>query len=1138
MKIERSFRLLGLPAIAASACLLTALIGTTPIARAQSDLTTVTGVIHDPSGAVVPNANITLRDPATGIEKKEPSNAGGVYTFTNIPAGVYTLIVEASGFKRFESSGNNVASNVTATLDATLVVGAANETVNVTAESAPVQADSSTLGRDVTQRQIRDLQLNGRNPFYLAFLKPGVNAGRALGTFGFSLDNGININGGRNQDALITIDGAVAVRTRSNGTSIGVADADSTQEVQILTANYNAEYGRASGGQIRIVTKSGTKDFHGVAYEYFRNSDLDANSWLRNRQTDPNQNNHPAPFRFNQFGYNIGGPLFIPKVFNRERNHLFFLFSQEFVRYRQDQQNISTVPSLAMRTGNFSELLGPNGFYSTPKIINDPTTGAPFVNNIIPQSRLSPNGIALLNVYPLPNQAPGQNDLVVSAPGPQDQRKDTGAVDYYPKDNQYIRFRLLNFNYFQYIPFASGPPVIPQTFNRPNQTVSVNYIWTISPTLVNEFLASASRDQVYINIDPTNGLYDRTKYGIDYPYLFPGTKNIDNKIPSIALAGPFTELSGLPYPSSSKGPIYDISDNVTKTIGSHTVKAGFLFERSGENDFDQINVQGVPGGTNNQNGRFAFSDTTPGGTGLSIANAAIGLFDVYAELGNRSYTPYRGFMYEFFAQDSWKVTPKLHIDYGIRESIIVPYYSIWRNLSVFDPRFYNPANAVQVNPTTGNPIPGTGDPYNGLVIPGDGFTDGAKGRVPVADSGAFNELFHGLSKSYSAIHPGQGFQPRLGFAYSFNDKTVIRAGAGRFLTRVGVSDSVFLGGNPPFQPSASVSAGSVDNPAGSSSASFPFFATTQDPVFKNPEAWTWNAAVQRDVGFHTTVEVAYVGRRGLHGQQELDLNAVPAGTTYANPGIAIDYLRPYKGYDVIRSTNNVATSLYNGLQIDVERRFSKGFLFGVAYTLSKSMDYGSSQRDVLPDYETRNLVYGPSDYDHRHVAVINFIYELPFYRDHPSSLAAKTLGGWRLSEVTQFQTGSPVSFQTNDDIAGVGGAAVGNSGNGNNGFQTRWLVNGSISQPGEFANVTTPGGGIFSSAQWYSVTAGQNIVRPANGTFSTQITRNIFYQPGFQNWNLGLFKDFHITESNYLTLRFEVFNWLNHPNWGERPVVD
>lgn len=1092
---------------------------------AQSDLTTVQGTIHDPTGATVAGATVTVKNAGTGAERKATTNSNGGYVIPAVSAGGVTLIVEAPGFKKFEQSGNVIQANVTATLDASLTLGQSTETIQVTSEAPPIQADSATLGRNVTTKQIQDLQLNGRNPYLLSLLKPGVSGG-SMTAFSFGLNNGLNVNGARNQDTLITQDGAVAVRTRSNGTSVGVADADSTQEVQILTSNYNAEYGRGSGGQIRVVTKSGGRDFHGTAYEYFRNGAIDANSWARNNSPDPTLNRNAAPFRFNQFGYNINGPLFIPKKFNGDRNRFFFLFGQEYVRYREVVSNNLTngtqfVPSLAMRQGNFSELLGPNPFYTGTRVIRD-AAGNPYPNNVIPQNQLSRNGLALLNAFPLPNRT-GSLNYQATGSAPQNQRKDTGSVDIVPADNHYVRVRLLNYEYNNVNPFASNYGVIPQLFDRPNQTASVNYTWTASPTVVNEFLVSASRDQVYINIDPSNNLYDRTRYGINYPYLFQG-KNIPNKIPTITLNGPFNELSGLPYPSSSKGPIYDISDNVSKIVGNHNIKFGGLFERAGQNDYDQINVAGVPGGTNNQNGRFVFQDSTPGGSGLGIANAALGKFDTYAELGTRSYTPYRGFMYEWFVQDSWKVTPKLHLDYGLRHSIIVPYYSIWRNMAVFDPRFYNPANAVQVNRTTGAPIPGTGDIYNGIVIPGNGFPGSAHGRVaaddfPLYQSGVLN-LFRGgaTSKSYSQTHFLQGFQPRLGLAYSFDQKTVVRLGAGRYMTRLGVSDSVFLGGNPPFQPSGAVTNGSVDNPGGVGQSSFPLPLTTQDPVFLNPEAWQWNAAVQREVGFQTTIEVAYVGRRGLHLQQEININQPQPGALQAAPsGTNADFLRPYKGFGAIRSTNNTATSNYHGLQVDVNRRFSHGLLFGLAYTWSHATDTGSAQRDVIPNtFGSTKLLYGNSDFDRRHVAVMNVIWELPFFKDK-TKLSGKLLGGWQISEVTQLQTGTPFSVQTGDDFAGVGPG----SGSGS-GMQSRWIVNSPIAQTGKFGN----------DGLWYDFQSGTNITRPTAGTFSQQRSRNIFYGPGFQTWSGAIFKQFNTTEKQYATLRFEVFNWLNHPNWG------
>ncbi len=440
-------------------------------------------------------------------------------------------------------------------------------------------------------------------------------------------------------------------------------------------------------------------------------------------------------------------------------------------------------------------------------------------------------------------------------------------------------------------------------------------------------------------------------------------------------------------------------------------------------------------------------------------------------------------------------------------------------MAVFDERFYDPKIAVVQDPATGFIIAG-GLPsqYNGLVIPGSSFPDAGKGpgRVPVATTGEFDFLFRGVDKQYSDIHYNN-FQPRIGAAYSFNDKTVVRAGAGRFLTRLGVSDSVFLGGNPPFQPIVSISNGNVDNPGGGTTRKFTQNITTQDRIFPNPEAWTWNAMFQREIGYSTTIEVGYVGRRGLHGQRERNVNQLLPGTIQANPGINPDFLRPYKGFNVIRRTNNDANSIYNAFQVSADRRFSKGFGFGVAYTYSKSSDDGSAQRDVIPNAFDASTLWGPSDYDRRHVMVINFVYELPFFKNN--GWTGKLLGGWTFSGVSQFQSGSPLSVRRADDYAGVG------PGSGDQ----YWIVNGDPSLDKNFSQNNSDPNFWFRTKN----SDGSAIfVRPPAGTFNTQRVRNLIYGTGFQNHNIGLTKDFHITERHRVQFRAEAFNWINHPNWN------
>ncbi|MGH9629830.1 MAG: carboxypeptidase regulatory-like domain-containing protein, partial [Bryobacteraceae bacterium] len=696
------------------------------VVYAQSDTSQISGFVRDASGAVVPNADVTVRNEATNAERRATSNESGYYVIPNLTPGFYTVIVEAEGFKRYEKTTNKLDANLATTVNADLQVGQVTETVEVTAEIGQVQAETATVGRTVEATQIERLMLNGRNPINLALLKAGVRTDGSIARFSFGLTSGnYAINGARSQDSTIFMDGAVATRTRANGTSIGAADVDTVQEVQILTANYNAEYGRSGGGQIRMVTKSGTSDFHGSAYEYFRNSALDANSWSRNRAGLPNE-----AYRFNQFGYVFSGPVFIPGKFNTDRNKLFFLWSQEWVRYRRESTSIETVPSMAMRSGDFSELLNAsNPFFGRVRTVNDPETGQPFPGNIIPANRLSENGLAFLNAIPEPTPGflQGRNNFIQTRPNPQDQRKDTASVDFVPTLNHTIRARWQNYNWKAVDAFRGGFDRAVTDWDRPNMTSSVNHIWTISPTTINEFVVTASVDRVYINIDREGGRYERSRYGINYPYIFPERKEIFDKIPTIAISN-FTQLDGGPYPSSSTGPIYTISNSTTKILNNHTLKWGVFFERSGQNDFDQINVTGVPGGTNNQNGRFVFDDTRQGApsTGLAVGNAAMGLFTTYAEIGQRSYTPYRGHMFEWFLQDSWRVNQKLRLELGLRHTILQPYYSLWRNMAAFDSKYYDPSKEAVLDPSTGFII-STGDRFNGIVIPGEGWPDSAQG---------------------------------------------------------------------------------------------------------------------------------------------------------------------------------------------------------------------------------------------------------------------------------------------------------------------------------------------------------------------------------------------------------------------------
>ncbi len=1101
-----------------------------PTAGAQSDNGSISGFVRDQSGAVIPNASVTVRN-LSGLERKTSTTEAGYYIITNIPPGTYSITVEVPGFKTYQSTNNKLDPSSALKVEVALAVGELSQTVNVTASAATLQTESASVQKLVSREQIDSLELAGRNPIFMANLVPGARGGNLSGlSFNFS-QGPSNLNGARTQESLITYDGAPAVRTRANGTSLGSFDVDSTQEVQVLTADYSPEYGRSSGGQIRILSKSGTSQFHGAAYEYLRNDIFNANTWTRNKTKGQN---FVPPHKYNQFGYNIGGPFYIPGHFNTAKNKVFFYWGQEWVRYRFLDSNSLTVPSALMRQGDFSELLNPNNFYVSrkdstgkliPVVISDPLTGQPFDGNIIPESRLSPNGIGILKAWPEPNLSSpinGNQNWYKTAMHPQNQRKDTVSIDINPKETQRIQLRYMHYSFWEYQPLDGGTDRTPKYFDRPNQTGSANWVWTVSPTKVNEFLGTISLDRVWIPVDQAN-FYDRTKAGLNYPYIFPEGKLISTRIPSVNMTN-FSGLSGGPYPSHSQGPIYDISDSFTWVRGSHTLKFGFLWERSGENDNDEINVSACPTCTNNQNGQFAFTDTRSGRptTSVAAANAALGLFDSYSELGQRAYTLFRGSMWEAFLQDKWKVNNKLTVDVGVRWSVIVPYRALWGNMIVFDPRFYDPAKAVQIDKKTGAVIPGSGDRYNGLVIPGSGWPDSAKGRVPEASDPSLNYLFRGVSDHFSDIHWDQ-FQPRLGIAYQITPKTVFRAGAGRFYTRLGVSDSIFLGGNPPFQPTANVSFGNVDNPGGTSANSLPLTVTTQSKAFYNPESWNWNATIEREFFWNTILSVAYVGRRGLHLQREANINQPTLDVVAANPGVNLDYLRPYKGYNSIRESDNAASSMYNSLQLAWNRRFQAGLAFGVAYTYSKSMDDGSNARDIVPDTYYKHNLWGQSDFDVRHIMTINGLYDLPFLRNQ-SALAGKLLGGWQFSGIAQFQTGTPVAIVANNDYAGVGqdGSMSGTAGQ-------YFVMNGTPEVMGDFA-----ANGSSDAKYWFSTTNADGtpiFTAPAKGTFNHQEgVRDVVHNPGFINFNMGLFKKFAITETAGVQFRAQAFNIFNHPN--------
>lgn len=1079
-------------------------------AYAQNTTSSISGTVVDSSGAVVSNVAITAKNNATGQTSTATTDSRGAYTITNLPSGSYTVTAKTSGFQPVTQSNVIVDPNIGRQVGFTLKAGTDVTTIEVQADANILQTESASVGQLVTSDQVKSIQLNGRNPIYLSQLEPGVTRNSPLTSFNFTPDfSGPQISGARNDEIAITLDGAPMIRTRGNGTTTGVADVDSVAQMQILSTAYPAQYGGTSGGILAQVPRSGTQNFHGSAYEYLRNSFFNANTWIRNQSSDPTTADHPTPFRYNQFGWNFDGPFAIPHVTEKLHDKLFFLVAQEFLRYRQSPTQTGTVPTALMRQGNFGELLT-SSLYGPATQLKDPTTGADYAGNVI-TSGLSANGLALLNAYPAQNENQPSYNWEESAPYPQNQRKDTVTVDYLPTQAQQLRFAFLHYSYFQDSPFAGNFNRTPQIWHWPDEVGVLHYTWTIKPTLVNDLTVSASSDHVTITDDLSSGLYDRTNYGINFPYLFPAAdKLIPNKIPTIEIQN-FTTLDGGPYPSHSGGIVYTVADSVTKIIGSHTLVFGGLWEYSGENNFDQIDVSSTtPGATNNQNGQFIFTalHNNQPTTGAAVANSALGIFDSYGEIGQKSYTLFRANAAEFFAQDSWHATPKMLIEYGARYSIFQPYYALWRNQSMFNSTYYDPSQAPLVNTTTGTET--GGNIYDGIVIPGDGFPSSANGHVPAnLLNGSVNDLFHGLSASYSPI-VWSTIQPRFGMTWQVSPETVVRLGGGRYVQRLGISDAIQLGGNEPFQAAESVTNGNVDNPGGVGANQYPLQLSSQAYHFPSPESWAWSATVEQEIPKFATFTLTYVGRKGLHLQQLSNINEPVAGSTFANPDVtAPDALRPYQGFASIIEQSDRGSSIYHGMQVNLKRRLSKNISFGVAYTWSKLLDYGSGKGDELPNYYNPKIFYGPADFDLRNVLVVDYVWNIPYAKQSSNWLIRNAFGDWQISGVTQAQTGQPFSITDNNDYAGVGPGS---------GSQL-WAATKPVHV-----------GRNFGSAGWFDASA---FSAPAQGTFSGRGSRNEWYNPGFQSWNIAAEKQFHIIpnhDSNALIFRGEAFNFTNHPN--------
>jgi len=1081
----------------------------------------VTGTARDATGAVVPGAQVILSDSQKGISLKTSTNSGGDYLIAGLPTGTFDLSITAKGFQKFEATGIILQVAQKARVDAVLQLGQVTSEITVQgSQVAQVETQSSEMSGVVTGKEISQIVLNGRNFTQLVTLMPGVSnqTGQDEGTVGVAGNVAMSINGGRTEYNNWEIDGGDNMDNGSNGTLNVYPNIDSIAEVRVLTSNYGAQYGRNASGTIETVTKSGTKSFHGDLFEFLRNDDFNARNFF--------QDNVPE-YRKNDFGFTVGGPVYIPKVYNRNKDKTFFFFSEDWRREIVPGGTFNQqVPSAAERQGNFSDVcpaagagVNKTGFPDCPV---NPTTNAYYPNNTVP---VNINAQNLLPLLPLANQP---NNYYNAAPAlPTHWREELFRVDenFSEKMRMFVRFTHDSWSQIQPTPtWGNGAsfPTVQTNFVGPGVSMVANLTANISPTLLNEFTFSYTTDHIFFNaIGPVQRPSSETMTGL-YPNGFGGL------LPAVGVSGGIGyDTSGFAldtgyFPWNNANPTYTYKDQVSKIIGDHNVYVGFYFVAAQKNEQNTPYIQGILG----------FDNTSPVSTGNAFADFLTGQIGSFNQTNVKTKYYNRYKILEPYVQDDWRVTKKLTLNLGLRISLFGTYREKLMQAYNFDPAVYNLASAPQLD------INGTVTGQSGAIIPNSGnpFT----GLVQCGTSG----IPAGCMKGH-LFNPA----PRVGFAYDpFGDgKTAIRGGYGVFFehTNGNEGNTESLEGSPPLVLNSTQYNVVGYTNIGGGGVSFPLGVNSIPRQAVWPYVQQWNINIQRQIMTGTVMTLAYVGSKGSHLSLQRDINQLVPITQAQNPyhpgqamtqadcdsgtvngvaptgpaaiqfnvacGSSPDPYRPYRGYGTITSLEPEANSAYNSLQIAVRRHIGR-LNFDLAYTWSHSLDDSSDRYDgnFVDSYDLQRT-RASSNFDQRHILNLGYVYDVPFFTKR--GFAHTVLGGWQLSGLVTFQTGTPFSLSDGLFNAGVGNGTGAGSyldivGNPNAVVQNNavGVVGPLLYNPAAFA---APEGLTFGTSQ-----------------------RNALRNPRRTNFDMGLFKHFEIRENTGFEFRAEGFNVFNHTQWN------
>lgn len=893
---------------------------------------TITGTITDSSGAIVPGTKVTITNNESGVNYSTITNASGVYIFSDVSPATYTVLAQKEGFDTCKAVDLVLQPADTRTFSCSLTVGKVAQTVSVLAGALQVQTQTAQVNSVINSEQVAQLPDNGRNFANFLALQPGVagvnfDSNNSMNIFA---TQGLAVNGQRDEDNNILIEGVSSQRTRDNAATTAAPALDAIGEINIVAAGYMPEYSRASGAQIIIQLKSGTDKYHGSLYEYNQNTVYDSAVNYVNPGTPV------GPYNWNNFGGTFGGP--VPGLHKK----LFFFYSEDVTRNPGAGPTNVIVPSANAHAGNFTDYC--NAGIACPTVPaflagqTDPNTGQtlvqgqPFPNNTISKQFWSANGSALLGVYPAPNLNSGSvtatSNYYYSSISPNNNHTESLKMDYVLDHwKSHLAFSLRHYrNNSTSGSFGNSPQLLDWTIQEPERGGTIDFATTFSPTLVNDFTFGATEDIVHVVLTagPRGNGLDRTNFGIDYPYIFgPASKDIAGKTPTINWGGPNSNLDSFngntdAYPSHSVGKIFQYSDVVTKVLGRHVMKFGAWIEHDGENDDDQLVIGGQ-----NLNGTFGINSNSsdPHSTGLPVADALLGVFDSYTELGYRNLTPWVAWQQGYFGQDSWNVTHTFTLQGGLRWDYFPNYTSRWCNFSMFNPLAYATftGGQQQVDSAPGSPNYGAivgGNYYNGISVPcnklpasgynhfgvfGQGFNASTADTINQQLVGA------GMLRGYSpSILPNRhrNFEPRVGFAWAPTGfgQTSIRGSVGIFYNHDTLSDQTQMGRNAPFQTAATVTNGDIDCPdvsqspttfgCGTAGAAFipgpvvasptspqqPIPITGSDINAPVPVVYGWQISVQHMLPQDTLLQIGYVGNRSHHLSVLSNLNEQQPGS--------------------------------------------------------------------------------------------------------------------------------------------------------------------------------------------------------------------------------------------------------------------